>query len=255
MVLFLTGTPGPGAHYHVDNVDLSSWQVEMFVKSLYQNVILFWNLEIFILICWEWMVWITGTTEGCEDLEASISTRVLDVLSWGDSNHPLSWGHHHCQHQHLVPLYQGFEFRSMESNDDDLGNGLLSKSKILLSGWTTTHHLQKMSKQSVIQKPKGNIMDIDLIGNSFCKLVADVWCRFCSSGTRTRAECQHGEWVWLGWANPIFCGLIDVVCALIKVHCSQTWFTCSLNDLNYYAFDLILNVHLYTKFWTLALAL
>ena len=118
MVLFLTGTPGPGAHYHVDNVDLSSWQVEMFVKSLYQNVIL--------ILIWEWMVWITGTTEGCEDLEASISTRVLDVLSWGDSDHPLSWGHHHCQHQYLVPLYQGFEFRSMESNDDDLGNGLLS---------------------------------------------------------------------------------------------------------------------------------
>ena len=91
--------------------------------------------------------------------------------------------------------------------------------------------------------------------NSFCKLVADVWCRFCYSGTRTRAECQHGEWVWLGWANPIFCGFIDVVCALIKVHCSQTWFTCSLNDLNYCAFDLILNVHLYTNFWILALAL
>ena len=37
--LFLTGTPGPGAHYHVDNVDLSSWQVEVFVISLYKNII------------------------------------------------------------------------------------------------------------------------------------------------------------------------------------------------------------------------
>ena len=131
---------------------------------------------------------------------------------------------------------------------------------ILLSGWTTTYHLQKMSKQSGIQKIKREYYGHwgtagYFLCNSFCKLVADVWCRFCSSGTRTRAECQHGEWVWLGWANPIFCGFIDVVCALIKVHCSQTWFTCSLNDLNYCAFDLILNVHLYTNFWTLALAL
>ena len=38
-MLFLTGTPGPGAHYHVDNVDLSSWQVEVFVISLYKNII------------------------------------------------------------------------------------------------------------------------------------------------------------------------------------------------------------------------
>ena len=30
----ITGTPGPGAHYHVDNVDLPSWQVNLILKNV-----------------------------------------------------------------------------------------------------------------------------------------------------------------------------------------------------------------------------
>ena len=77
-MLFFAGTPGPGAHYHVDNVDLSSWQVKIFATPFFPELSPDFDLAIVL------MDLITGTAEGCEDLEASISTRVLDVLSWRD---------------------------------------------------------------------------------------------------------------------------------------------------------------------------
>ena len=39
-----------------------------------------------------------GTAEGCEDLEAPTPSWVLDVLSWRDADHCLSWGYHHHRH-------------------------------------------------------------------------------------------------------------------------------------------------------------
>ena len=78
-MLFFAGTPGPGAHYHVDNVDLSSWQVKIINCNISfpdPSPDFDWALVVMDLI--------TGTAEGRKDLEASISTRVLDVLSWRD---------------------------------------------------------------------------------------------------------------------------------------------------------------------------
>ena len=69
----ITGTPGPGAHYHVDNVDLPSWQVNLILK----NKMLFLVTEITLTtLRYNWGVWRPGGS----DLLLSVGCPVMERL-------------------------------------------------------------------------------------------------------------------------------------------------------------------------------